>query len=210
MSDIVDIGSSRLDGTTNTLVVTAKTAPVGASADSGPGFGEIPMACALGLTARPAPANQNGNAQGVVDESLPGANGWVIGARDTRVSKFVGELADGETVLHSTGDGFDAGVFCKDQLLALVVGDDTALVLDRKERKVTLTAFGCHIEASAENGIVLAQGGAMLRIKDGVISLVGQVVLGGLNPTMPFCASPTPVVGTSGSTSPTPGVFLGT
>lgn len=203
MSDIIDIGSAALDAKTNVLLVQAKTTAIGVDADDAPDIGDAPIACALGVTAFPAPANENGYAQGVKTE-LPGTTGgWITAARDTRVADVVAQLGAGETCLHSTGKAFDSRVFCKDQLLALIVGDDMAVVVDRKNKKITLSAFGGHFEISESDGVYMAHEGAMARVKDGMFQALGQVVLGGGTPVAPMAM----MVG--GIAVPAPGVFYG-
>lgn len=214
--DIIDIGSAKLDPKTNVLTVSAKASPVGDDPDDAPSYDETPIAGQLGVTAKPFPKNQEGNAQGVVDESLPGSNGWVVAARDTRsfVAKIVEELGDGEVAMHSIGPGFDSRVFCKNQMVALIVGDDAALVIDRKNKRFTFTGFGGHIENSQENGIQLQHGGGGLSIKDGVVALIGDVVLGGTKPNPAMCIALCPPTGSPGGPASTPlvaakGVWIG-
>lgn len=203
MIDLVDLGTSKLDPKTNALLVQAKTAQCGEDENDAPGFDDTPVACALGVTALPWPSNDNGRAQGIKVDA-PGTSGWIIAARDPRDAKVVAEMSPGESALHSTGPGFDSRFFAKDQVAAIVVGDDMAFSMDRKEKQVTISAFGCHFEISEENGILLMGDGAMLQIKDGTISLVGKVVLGGRNPTQ------TMLMGAGGpATVPVLGVFAG-
>lgn len=205
MSDLVDIGSSKLDERTNAILVQCKSAPMGADENDAPGFTDAPIYGSGGVTCRPWPKDERGTAQAVIDESLPGTNGAVVAWRDTRVAGVVAQLGLGESCLHSTGPGFDSRFFCKKQLAAMIVGDDCALVMDRENKKFTISCFGCHFEMSEANGIVLSQGGMSIQLKD-LISLTGLVVLGGRTPTFPMAmvnpaALPAP--------TPTPGVFFG-
>lgn len=207
MSDIINIGSSKLDADTNVLLVQAKSAQMGDDADDAPGFDDAPVFGQLGVTSRPYHRTEEGNVQGVIDTSLPGTNGAVTSMRDARAAaaKVVEELGEGETALHSTGPGFDARVFCKEQMVAAMVGDDVALVIDRKNKQVTLTAFGHHFEVSEANGIVMAEeGGATFQMKGGMVIITGQVVLGGRTPLAPVHMGPT-----AGPGAPAPGVFIG-
>jgi len=112
---------------------------------------------------------------------------WVIvGGRDPRSGDVVAQLGPGETCLHSTGAGFESRVFCKDQLLALVVGGDLAFLMDRQNKKVQLAAFGHFFEMSADQGICFAEsGGAALVLHDGKAVLKGASVLIGENPASP-------------------------
>lgn len=206
MTDIVDIGSSELDPDTNVLLVQAKAAQMGEDENDAPPYDDVPVYGLLGLQARPYHKTDEGNAQGVVDTSLPGTNGVITSMRDAREAsaKVVEELGEGETALHSTGPGFDARVFCKNQMVALMVGDDCAIVIDRKEQQVTITAFGQHFELSAANGISMVADGAGIQIKEGVVAITGQVVLGGRAPVQPV------MMGTAGPAGVgAPGVFIG-
>jgi hypothetical protein len=203
MSEFVDLGSARLDPQTNALLVQGKTGPCGTDENDAPDLGDAPIMCALGVTSLPWPSNDNGRAQGIKLD-VPGTNGVVVGARDTRSAKVVAEMSAGESSLHSTGPDFDSRFFAKDQLAAIVVGDDMAFSMDRKEKQITISAFGCHFELSEANGIVLMAGGAMLQLHAGVASLVGQVVLGGRNPVQPMLMGPG-----GPATVAVPGVFAG-
>lgn len=200
-SDLIDLGEASLDPQTNALLVQAKSTPVDDDDSDAPDCASAPLMGALGVTAIPWPANDTGKAQGIKLDA-PGTNGVIVGARDTRVAAVVAELAPGETCIHSTGTDFDSRAFFKDQLAAIVVSNDVAFVLDRKNKKATLSAFGGHLEVSEDGGCYLAHGGAMIRVKDGQIHLMGQIVLGGAAPSAPV------LVGLSGPAGVAlPGVF---
>ncbi len=209
MTDIVDLGASKLDERTNALLVQCKSSAVGVTDDEAPDFGDTPVFGAGCVTGIPWPKDDRGSAQGIIDESLPGTNGAVTGWRDTRVAKVVAEMKPGEGCLHSTGPEFDSRVFCKDQLVAIVVGNDTTITVDRKNKKISIVGFGCNFSISEAGGIAMTDGKAMIQVKDGVISLSGQVVLGGRTPLGPVQFGPAPVVGTAGASAPAQGVFVG-
>ncbi len=202
-ADLVDLGAAKLDSKTNALLVQAKTGPCGADENDAPDLGDAIMACALGVTALPWPSNDNGKAQGVKVD-VPGTLGAIVGARDTRSAKVVAEMSAGEACLHSTGPDFDSRFFAKDQLAAIVVGDDMAFSMDRKEKQITISAFGNHFEISEANGIMLMGDGAMIQIKGGVVTITGQVVLGGRTPIQPMLMGPG-----GPATVAVPGVFAG-
>jgi uncharacterized protein (DUF2345 family) len=84
----------------------------------------------------------------------------------------------------------------------MMVGDDCVIAINRRDKKIAITGFGATIELS-ESGIVLAEGGAAIVIKGGTISLIGNVVLGGMKPSAPVLS------GTPLSPLPSPGVFVG-
>lgn len=211
MAEIVDIGSAVRDTKTNAVLVQAKSSQVGESPDDAPGDDAAPFFGGLGLTAVPWPADYRGNAQGV-REDVPGHNGVITSMRDARATGIVEELGPGETAIHSTGPGFDSRVFLKKQLAAVLVGDDCAIVMDRENKRFTVSCFGLHFEMSAANGIVLTTGGATTQLKDSTNIQGGQVVLGGRSPIAQVmgCAAPgVGVVGTTGAGVPVPGVFFG-
>lgn len=211
MSDLVDIGSSHLDPDTNVLFLQAKSSPMGDDEEDAPPFDDVPHYGQLGVTARPYHKTPEGNVQGVVDTSLPGSNGAVTSMRDARAAcaKVVEELGEGESALHSTGPGFDARVFCKEQMVATMVGDDCAVVLDRADKKYSICCFGHVIEVSEANGINLVADGAGIQIKDGMVVIFGKVILGGRVPIGPVQFGPAPVAGVTGASAPSPGVFIG-
>ncbi len=213
--ELVDIDTTRLDEDTNVLLATAKAPPTGDDPDDAPSYDDVPISGQLGVTARPYRKTDDGNAQGVLDDRIPGANGWITSIRDTRefAAKVVEELGEGEVGLHSVAPGFDSRVFCKDQMVALIVGDDAALVIDRKSKRFTFTGFSGHFECSEQAGIVLAHGGASITIANGKIAITaGTVVLGGTTPNPAQCIMLGPIAGQNASPVPmvpAPGVWIG-
>ena len=203
MSDLLDIGAASLDSKTNALLVQAKSTQVGKDSDDAPDVGDAPMMCALGVTAMPYPADAMGSAQGIKTD-VPGTNGIITAARDTRTADVTAALGVGETCVHSTGPGFDSRLFLKEKLAAIVVSDSMSIVVDEKNKKITISCFGAHIEASKDGGCYMSSGGAMIQVKDGVCTITGQVVLGGRNPIQPLLMGPSGVAGV-----PVPGVFAG-
>lgn len=213
-TEIVDLGSSRLDPDTNEIKVQAKSEQMGDDPDDAPGYDDIPLVTSIGLSYRHYPRTAEGAAQGIVDTGLAGANGWCTNTRDRRAAscKVYEQLAEGETAVHSTGPGFDSRTFHKDQLWAAMVGDDCAIVIDRKEERITITGFGVAFEISRGNGVVLSDDeGASIQIKNGTVCITGKVVLGGRTPggLVQFSSTPVPVVGVSGECKSAPGVFIG-
>lgn len=206
--DIVTLGAAQLDATTKAPVVQAiRENGDDAEAES---FGELPMLMALGITALPAPANDAGRAEGVV-AAAGSLDGVCIGAWDTRQASVAGALKPGETCTHSTGEGFDSRIFYKNQVLALVVGDDVVLTLDRAAGKIQIAGFGGIFEMSA-TGIRLAapDGKAFIAINaDGTLNLVGTAVTLGGASTPPVAGVTTAIIGASGMTGvPAPNVHI--
>ena len=217
--DLVDIGAASLDPKTNTVLVQAKSAQIGSTPDDAPGFDNTPVFGQLGVMAVPWGADERGNAQGTVDESIPGHNGVITSIRDARAAGVVQQLGPGETAIHSTGPDFDSLVLLKKQLAAIMVGDDCAIVMDRENKRFSVSCFGLHFEMSAANGITMTTGaGATTQLFGAINSVMGQVVLGGRVPTfqVPYLAVPNvPLVGTppppagGNQALPAMGVFIG-
>jgi len=202
--DVAQLGASKLNPKTNAVVAQAGI-PTGP--DEHEAFGELDVMACLGVLAKPAPKNDNGHVEAVVARGVGNSNGVIIGARDNRSSKVAGELKDGETALFATGEDFDARVLCKDQQVAIVVGDDMVFSMDRKEKKISLAAFGCIFEISESGGINISSGGAGLIISGSGVNLYGgSVVVGGMVGT-PATAVIMGVTGISGV--PAPNVFIG-
>jgi hypothetical protein len=199
MISVVDLGSSSLNSS-NVVEAQCQGTPV--TDEAAPDFGKVPLMFGLGFAARPAPANNQGNAQGVVLDDVAGFEAVCVGAFDPRSTQVYQNLAEGDTAVFATGEGFDSQLLCKDQVAALMVGDDCVIAINRRDKKIAVTGFGATIELS-ESGIVLAEGGAAIVIKGGTISLIGNVVLGGMTPSAPVLS------GTPLSPLPSPGVFVG-
>ena len=210
MSDLVDLGSAKLDP--NTGMVTAQCKGVEHAEGEAPDYGDVNLAFALGFAAVPAPANENGKAQGILLDDVPGQDGVCVGAVDSRTTQTYYELKYGETAVFSTGEGFDSRILFKDGIVAIVVDDDLMITVNRKKKVTQIVGHGCLWEQSATNGTTLTDetGAASIQLKGGKVMLTGMVMVGGRIPVAPLCASPTPVVGVTGSTVPTAGVFWGT
>jgi hypothetical protein len=206
MLDLVDLGASGLNETNNTVWVQCKGAPV--AEDEAPDYGQTLYMPCLGVAGRPAPANDAGSAQAVVAE-VPGYSGVCIGAYDPRASKIFGKIGPGETAVFSTGDGYDSQILLKDQLLAMIVGNDMVTVMDRKKKQIAWAVGGYAGNVSEENGWLFLDksGTAGIQIKDGCVYVFGQVVLGGRTPVTPVAMQ---AVGANGAASlPAAGVFIG-
>lgn len=182
IADILTLGAAKVDAATGIPMAQA-VRDLGKDGSPDEAFGEVPMLPCLGVTSLPAAADDTGHAEGVILENVGALNGVCVGGRDTRTADVAGQLAPGETCLHSTGPGFDSRAFCKDQLFAAVVGADVAFVMDRKSGKISLAGFGALIEMTAGHIALAGPGGkcGLLMKSDGNISVFGVgVTLGGL------------------------------
>lgn len=187
--ELVDLGASELDERSGVVWSQCKGAPI--DENDAPDFGKAPLMAALGVAARPAPANDKGSAQGVAVDGLGGIDGAVIAAHDPRAAKVYGEISAGETAVFATGDGFDSRALCKEQLFAIVVGDDYVVTVDRKNKSINIACPGGMIQVSAKTGITLcdSSGNGSLRLDGGTSALLGQVILGGGKPFAPVSDS---------------------
>lgn len=210
--NIVNLGAS---SASNGLATWQATAPVTSEQDV-EDFGNLEVYQCLGVISRPYPADANGKAQAIVAPGLGSADGAVIGARDTRATKGVGNVEPGDTFVTSTDPDQSAMVGCKGskkKTFLACKGSDSKnmlVLLDGKNNKVQITAFGQMFELSKQDGITITDGSAAsIRIKDGKVCILGTLVLGGMTPVGPVAWSLTPVVGVTGSTIPAAGVFIG-
>lgn len=207
-ADIVTLGAAKLADATSAPIVQAVRET--GKDDEAEAFGEVPLMCALGVTALPAPATAAGRAEGLVTDG-GSLDGVCIGAWDTRQADVAGALKPGETCLHSTGEGFDSRVFCKEGVLALVVGNDVVVTLDRAAGKIQIAGFGGIVEMKS-SGITLAAPGGKSFIAinaDGTLNLVGTAVTLGGASTTPVAGVTTAIIGASGMTGvPAPNVHI--
>ena len=150
--------------------------------ERGEEFGDMPLACALGVMALPAPASSDGtSAEGVIEGDVGGFPGVVVGAWDARCTDVAGQLSPGDTCLHGTHPDATnrAKYFCKDGAASIVVGNDLILQLDRKNKSVTISAFGALFQITDTQTLITdPQGKAFISLKDGAIQISGNVVLG--------------------------------
>ena len=170
MSDLelLALTASRVHPETGVPVATASD---GQDKENQRSSGEIPIIQSLGISALPAEPDNDNYCEGVAVRGLSG-KAAIIAARDARTNGTIFELKPGETCVHATGKDFDARIFFKDNLVALVVGDDLATVWDRKNGKVTTAAFGHLTEMSEKQGLSFVEGGgASILMKDGFINI---------------------------------------
>lgn len=201
--EVCQLGAARLDATTR-APLTQAIKPA-AEVENNEPFGDLPTYSALGVTAMPAAANAAGACEGLVAQEAAGLPGVIVGMRDLRAAGVVAELAAGETCLHSTGEGFESRVFCKDKIVAIIIGDDTAFILDKTAQTATLSIGGSAIQVSADGILISAADGSFLQLGEGEARLVASKVLlgqGGLsgasyapaamipNPATPAVAAP--------------------
>lgn len=178
--DLCDLGASTLDNDTNVPLFQCKGPALSNDGDSAD-YGNAPVMSCLGVSSRPWPSDENGQAQAVVARDIPGVDGVVVGARDTRYSDVYGSLSEGDTAIHGTGPEHKSTVLCKEKQVAIVIedkdGKNVVVNVDGKNQKVTIMGFGSAIELSKENGISMHSDGAGIDIKDGQVTITGSISL---------------------------------
>src|SRR4051812_3021453 len=98
--NLVTLGATKL---VNGVPTTQATSPLTDGEDDVEQYGEIEMMSQLGVDACPAEADDSGQAQGVVCESIGGSTAVCIGAIDRRNADIYGNLSPGDTCVHATG-----------------------------------------------------------------------------------------------------------
>jgi len=163
--------------------------------DVEPGSGDVFQG--LGLTSLASPKDDEGYAECVFLRDVGGKPQVCIGARDTRNAKLVGRMQPGDTTLHSTGPGSVAQCFLKHSKkqagLATddVDGKSMLFLLDGKNKKAQLTARGAMIQIDEDGSVAITEkGGAGLILRDGKISIIGDLSLPGLTGFLMQCTSP--------------------
>ena len=170
-------------------------------------YGEMPVSCALGVMASPAPSTESGGPEWIFDTDVGGFPAAAVAGWDARCREVAGQLSPGDTCLHGTHlDTTKRAKFhCKENLASITVGNDVSITVDRGKKDISITAFGLKLEMSDTNGILLCgDGGAYIQIKGGSISIVGNVAFGNTNPAT---AGSVAVIGSSGTPVPSTSVF---
>lgn len=211
--DLVDLGPGKLDPKTNALLLQAKG--IDHSDGDAPDYGNVVNMGALGLTAIPYQADKTGKCQGIV-EQLDGGISVCFGARDTRCAKIVGNGRPGDTIVHSTGPQQAAQLQLKEEKRQAVLltkdtrGNTAAVMLDGKNDKYQVAAFGHMIEVSRDGISLATDGGAKILMQGDRIYFLATCVFGGMAPIGPVLWGPAPVIGgVGGLGTPAFGVFIG-
>lgn len=222
MSDaaIVVLGASHV--TADGAPLIQAVIPIGNKNDDVEPFGEVASFQVLGLTSLPWPSTKEGHAEGLVIVNVGGHDAVIVGARDLRTAKIVGKMGPGDVVVHSTGPEMAAQLQLKEKKRQVVLatkdsaGETMMIILDGKGDSAQVLAAGHAFKMSRKDGISLvdSSGKAGIQIKDGVVSIFGQIVLGGRVPDPVFKFMLGPPTGSPGGPASlpltaAPGVSLG-
>lgn len=185
--DVCQINTTELDPETHLPMVTASVPITGP--DDVETFGPVANYQALGITVNPFPPSEDGAAEGVILRDVGNMSGAIVGIRDERCASVVASLAPGDAVLHSCDPQAKAQVrvHANRQIAMVTEGTDgkTMLqLLDGKNDKITITAFGGIIEMTPDGISIVAPGSeASILMSGDQITLLGKVQLGGIAPT---------------------------
>lgn len=183
--EIVTLDGVTLDAETGAPLVSAKQPITGD--DDVEDFGDAPLMQCLGVSSAPYGKTDEGYCEGVIATGVGSRDAVCIGARDTRTAKIIGKLSPGDTVVHSTGPNQAAQLQLKEakkQAVLVTKGSDgkqILLVLDGKNDKVTLAAFGCAInieKAGKSISLMSPNGQSGIVITDSGVQVVGKLMTG--------------------------------
>jgi hypothetical protein len=174
MGEILTLGAARVRDTDDTPIPPVVRGLLEGSDDPSDisDEGEVPFMCALGLTALPAPKDASGHAEGNF-EPAPCYGSVCVGARDTRCSDVYGKLKAGETAVYNTGGDVSkrSRLLLKEDCASIIVGNNVVVMVDRKNSKIQIAAFGHMFQMTTNDGIVMTAGvanGATSEAKNGI------------------------------------------
>lgn len=222
--EIVTLDGVTIDPTSGAPLVSAKQPITGD--DDVEDFGDAPLMQCLGVSSAPYGKTDDGYCEGVIATGVGARDAVCLGARDTRTAKIIGKLSPGDTVVHSTGPNQAAQLQLKEakkQAVLVTKGSDgkqILLVLDGKNDKVTLAAFGLAFnfdKATKTISLMSANGQNGLVIGDAGVQVIGQLMMNNGGAGLVLFATGTAAqiaaVGTGGPLAglvPAKGVFAGT
>lgn len=185
--DICRINTSKLDDENKVPVVQA-TVPI-TNDDDYESFGEVASFQTLGITSLPFAPTEDGAAEGIILRDVGNLNGAIVGTRDGRCANVVANMQPGDAVLHSCDPKAKAQVrvHANRQIALATEGTDgkTMLaMLDGKNDKITITAFGGIIEMTKDGISIVAPGSKSSVLLNGdQISIFGNTQIGSQTPS---------------------------
>ncbi|MEM6792103.1 MAG: hypothetical protein AAF715_31590 [Myxococcota bacterium] len=134
---------------------------------------------ALGVSSIPYPEDADGFAEGVILRGCGGSVGCVVGGRDERCAQVYATMRPGDSCLHSTDPDAKAQVQTKANRQAVMIteasdGSTMLHILDGKNDKVQIAAFGGVIEMRKDGITITGPGGASLVMKGDTVSVIGK------------------------------------
>lgn len=185
--DIAFLGASSVSSKTG-VPLWEPSVPITDDTTDVEAFGPTAVYQGLGLSSSPWPKDDTGHAECLIVRNCGGRPAVCLGGRDTRTASVIGNLAPGDTVLHSTGPNLSAQLQLKEAKRQAVLvskdedGNTMAAILDGLNGKVQITAFGGNIEMLKSGGLSLtAPDGTGILLKDGAIHFMGTPMLGAGN-----------------------------
>lgn len=201
--EIVTLDTSKQDDTTKAALISAKLPVTGD--DDVEEFGDLPLMQCLGVTSFPYGKTEAGYCEGVVAHGVGARDGVVLGARDTRTAKIVGNGKPGDVVVHTTGPNQAAQLQLKEtkkQAVLVTKGSDgkqILLSLDGNTDKVTIAAFGMCFEMNKQNQSIalMVNGSTGIVITQAGVQILGPLLIGSGKTSL-----------LAGTGSPIPGIFV--
>jgi len=150
----------------------------------GPGdeerFGDIDAIQALGVSSIPFPETDEGYAEGVVLRGCGGSVGCVVGGRDERCASVYASLKPGDSCLHSTDPDAAAQFQAKATRQAVMLttasdGSTMLNILDGKNDKVQIAAFGGIIQMTPDAITITGPGGASIIMQGDTVIVQGKL-----------------------------------
>lgn len=185
--DVCQITTTELDPETKLPMIGASV-PITGPEDV-EAFGEVANYQALGVTSLPYAPTDEGAAEGVILRDVGNLDGAIVGIRDSRCAAVVASMNPGDVVLHACDPEAKAQVRCHaNRQVALVTegtdGNTMLQLLDGKNDKITISAFGGLIEMTPDGINIVAPGSkASILMNGDQITLLGKVQLGGNVPS---------------------------
>jgi hypothetical protein len=184
--ELVALGSSFIDEQTGETRWQASQ-----SADDRRQIPDAVVFGSLGVSSQPyGPTNTDDFCEGILLTQIGGYMGYVIGARDARSTRAIGNLSPGDTCLHATGPKSHAKVLLKEKKSVAAVmttdkrGKNMVISLEGEDERLTIAALGYAIQITRDGGIAMSSrnGQHGITISDQGVHVRGNVVLGGSVP----------------------------
>lgn len=143
-------------------------------------FDDIDSLQSLGVSALPFPETDDGFAEGVVLRGCGGSVGCVVGGRDERCASVYANLRPGDTCLHSTDPDAAAQFQAKATRQAVMLttasdGSTMLHMLDGKNDKVQIAAFGGIIQMTPDAITITGPGGASIIMQGDTVTVQGKL-----------------------------------